>query len=97
MNFMQCNCCRGIVNVNATGICYGCQRQTGGILQEDKYIEEKQVLSNLLERERKIEDAIQKQESESLDVCHKAKDGKRVGKRDSKGKIAPKKSKKEKD
>ena len=37
MNFMECQTCRGIVQINNTGICMGCQRGFIGTPQEDHY------------------------------------------------------------
>lgn len=86
MDFMECQSCRTLVRFNNTGICLACQRGFLGAPQEDAYsftetAEEK--LKELVTKQKEIEDAIQKSESESLHVCDEAQDGEEMGEGDS--------------
>ena len=104
MNYMKCTTCTALVNANATGICMACQMQNGGVPQEDTYKEPilaKSVnkpsdlgaksVEQLMERQKEIEDALQKSESKSMDACEQAEDGKTVGKGNAKRRKTPKK------
>jgi len=64
MEFMMCTSCSGLVSVNSTGICLGCQRGFKNTPQEDSWrkseeramlslTEEKKNYSNLLNMRRK--------------------------------------------
>ncbi|NGX36890.1 MAG: hypothetical protein K1000chlam2_00035 [Chlamydiae bacterium] len=104
---MECQTCKGIVQVNNTGICLGCQRGFVGIPQEDTYnatsdeeskkqnlstIHQSQSLKSLLkEKEKEIENADEVASTASVDACQQTKYGQEVGKRNSKGRKASKK------
>lgn len=108
MNWMQCQTCRATVSTNCTGVCLGCQRGFLHHPQEDHFIEKKRSskkdseqkkLEKLQERQKEIEKELahadEKPIPKSLDACEQTKDGKEVGKGNTKKRKAPKKSKKE--
>ena len=90
-NWMQCTTCKAIVELNATGICLGCQGGFNPFNEEDKYNSDaktsqqkddtkmrQEEVSKLKDREKELEDAIQKSSSEKVYVQSKAKISKRV-------------------
>lgn len=85
MQLMTCNTCKKIVHVNAIGICLGCQMHSSEP-QPDEY--KASLQEKLEQRAKEIEDALQKQETKSMDVCQQSSNGKRVGKRNSQRKKA---------
>lgn len=82
--WMPCTTCKAIVQLNATGICLGCQGGFNPQNKEDRYLP------------KEGEDAIQKQETKSMDVQPEARDGEGMGKGNAEGQEAPSESKKEK-
>jgi hypothetical protein len=80
---MTCNTCRKIVYVNNTGICIGCQIHSTEP-QADEFKESYQ--QKLENRVKEIEDALQKQETKSMDACEQTNHGQRMGKGNSKRK-----------
>lgn len=81
MNFMNCATCGGLVQVNATGTCLGCQRGFVGIPQEDAWINSKEGKRCVLEnRKKEVEDALQKRETKEIPVCQQTKGCKSVRK-----------------
>lgn len=83
MIFMACTTCKRVVQVNSTGTCLGCQRGFIGAPQEDAYEFHKP----------EVEDALQKSETKSLDAPKQARDGRPMGKRNTKRKKPASKSK----
>lgn len=108
MKFMECQSCKGTVQINNTGLCLGCQRGFIGVPQEDAWKPEEEYgqntansdtkMAELQKRQEEIEkelsNANEKPSSKSLSPRKQAKDGKRVGKGNTKRK-ATKKGKKE--
>jgi len=63
--WMTCGACKAIVQLNATGICLGCQLGFDGQHEEDKYIpietklqSKEEEISRLKDREKELEDAL---------------------------------------
>ena len=88
MKFMNCTSCQGLVQVNATGICLGCQRGFVNTAQEDAYL--------FHQPKEEIYDANEITSPTKVDACHQTRDGKEVGGTHCEGKTTSKKSKKEK-
>lgn len=59
MNFMNCNTCKRVVQVNCTGICLSCQRGFMHEDSEDAFITAEQQKKKLEERLEEIEDALE--------------------------------------
>lgn len=63
MRFMICTTCKATVHINPTGLCLACQKGFTGVPDEDRYVfKEKDLLKNLKQREKDLEDAISKRE-----------------------------------
>lgn len=62
MKFMECTTCKGVVQINNTGTCLGCQRGFTSEPQEDAWILEEEknedTLDKLLEKRKELEDAL---------------------------------------
>lgn len=73
MNFMQCQGCKCIVQINATGVCLGCQKGFIGIPQEDAIdLGPKKTLDDLQDRQKEIENALkERKDPESDQFKHK--------------------------
>lgn len=99
-NWMTCTTCRAIVQLNATGICLGCQGGFSGPLEEENYKAIKEEVepkkeTGYLPTETKLkeeEDAVQKSSSEEVYVQSKTKTSKRVRKGNPKKKKITKES-----
>lgn len=63
MNFMNCNTCKRVVQVNCTGICFSCQRGFMHEDSEDAFISADNQKKKLEERLEEIQDALQKSET----------------------------------
>ena len=56
---MSCPSCKAVVQLNATGVCLGCQRGFPGVSQEDSW-KPVRGIEDLQHRQKEIEDAIEK-------------------------------------
>jgi hypothetical protein len=94
---MTCTTCKRVVQINNTGICLGCQK---GFKQtpDDDAIDLRPIkeMEGLKEREKEIEDALQKQKAESVDVRERTVHGKGMGARNAKKRKAARPSQQEK-
>lgn len=102
-NLMTCTTCKALVQLNATGICLGCQGGFNPFNDEDKYVpvetqlqSKEEEITRLKAREKELEDAIQKQSTKEIHVQPEARTCQRVRRSNTKGKETPPKIKEEK-
>lgn len=91
--WMQCTTCKAIVQLNNTGICLACQGGFNSTEIKDKY--ELNDIDKLKEREKELENALQKPSTEKVHVQPTPKASKGVRGSNSKRKKAPQETKKE--
>lgn len=72
MQFMNCNTCQRVVQINNTGICLGCQRGFTGVDAEDVYkppvkpVEDTEItrtIDELEARQKEIEEKLEEPQS----------------------------------
>ena len=102
-DWMVCTTCRGTVQMNSTGICLGCQGGFKGPQKEDRYLpietkigSKEDKIKRFKEREKELEDAIQKSETKSVHVCEQTRVSKGVRSKNAKRKETSKESNKTK-
>ncbi len=59
-SWMSCTSCHAVVQLNATGICLGCQGGFSGQHEEDKYTPKLKPIEEIQERAKELEAAIEK-------------------------------------
>ena len=75
--YMLCSTCANLVLLNESSLCLACQRGFLGIPQEDDA--NAFMLADLKQKEKILENAIQKSEAESLPPCDTSGDSEEVG------------------
>ena len=75
--YMLCSTCANLVLLNETSLCLACQRGFLGIPQEDDA--SCFMLADLKQKEKILENAIQKSETKSLPPCDTSGDSEKVG------------------
>ena len=75
--YMLCSTCANLVLLNETSLCLACQRGFLGIPQEDDA--NAFMLADLKQKEKILENAIQKSETKSLSACERACNSEEVG------------------
>lgn len=102
IRYMTCTACKSLVQVNATGICLGCQGGFSGQQEADRYIDKEtqlehvnQDIAELVNRQKELVDAIKIASPKSMDACKQTEASKGVRKSNSKREKATKKGKKE--
>ena len=95
---MYCTTCHGLVQVNNTGICLGCQMGFDRSIKTDHYKSEKEPeeefkpiennIADMVSRQKELENALQEPSTKEIHVQPKARASKRVRKGNTKRKKA---------